>query len=50
MAAPTRGTDTTDTVLHIDWAASEGLNTGGSAVVGYAVYSDDGVPGAVWPG
>jgi hypothetical protein len=49
MAAPTRGTDTTDTVLHIDWAASTGLDTGGSDIVGYAVYSDDGVPGAAWP-
>ena len=43
MAAPTRGASTTDTAVHVLWTAATGLATGGSTVLGYALYTDDAV-------
>lgn len=49
MSPPTRGSSTTDTVVQIDWVAvSSSLNNGGSAVLGYALYTDDGISGGSW--
>ena len=42
LSAPTRGLATTDSVLQSDWLAPVGAAaTGGSAIVGYALYWDD---------
>lgn len=41
MAAPTRGAATSDLQIEIDWATVADPEDGGSAVLGYALYSDD---------
>jgi hypothetical protein len=41
MPAPTRGSSTSDTAIQVDWVAPTSPTTGGSAVLGYALYTDD---------
>ena len=41
LAAPSRGTLTSDSQLQVDWVAPTGTADGGSVILGYAVYWDD---------
>jgi hypothetical protein len=45
MAAPTRGAGTSDTLVQINWLATAAPDDGGSPVLGYALYTDNGVGG-----
>jgi len=48
MASVTRGSSTSDTAVVIDWTALASPENGGTAVLGYALYTDDAGGGATW--
>lgn len=48
MAAPTRGSSTSDTAVQIDWLAVGSGPDGGSPVLGYALYGDGASNQATW--
>jgi hypothetical protein len=48
MAAPTRGSATTETQLQVNWLALTGSSTGGVALDSFNVEWDSGTNGASW--
>lgn len=42
MSSPTRGSDTSESQIQVNWASLTGTNTGNSAILSYALYWDNG--------
>jgi len=42
MSNPTRGSDTSETQIQVNWATLSGTNTGNSDILSYALYWDNG--------